>query len=81
MSMYERIKEHCENNAMSLAELTRQSGVSHTTFLNMKNQRVSPATIRRVADVLELTKEEMRELVEINKSKPTQTEYLKTLEK
>lgn len=70
MELYEKVKEEAGKKSMTLAELARRANMSPVTIQYMKKQRVSPTTIRRVADVLKLNDDQVEELVELNLKLP-----------
>lgn len=67
---YDKIKEHCEIRAMGISDLSFDTRMSLTTIKNMKTRKVSSKTIRRIADALNLTDSEVKEIVELNTNMP-----------
>lgn len=66
----QKISEHCENRLMNLTELAEKSGLSYNTIMGAKYKKVSIKTLRKIADTLDLSEDERKELVELNKIRP-----------
>lgn len=75
--MYARVKEHCDKRAMTMADLSYKSRVAQPTLQYMHRQKVSLKTINKISEALELTKDEIEELVNINANMPSYKEVKK----
>lgn len=75
MILYERIKKHCQDRNLSMAGLSYETRIAQATLTNMSKKRVSATTLRRISEALDLTKEEMKELADLNQQMPNNKEY------
>lgn len=59
MNLYEVVKEKAESNGMTIASVEAKAGVANGTISGWKSGRPYAETLKKVADVLEVSIEEL----------------------
>lgn len=69
--LFEKLKDLCKKRAYTITRLCKETDLSQTTMQNMKHKKVRLETLRKIADVLNLTDNEINELVQLNDQMPS----------